>query len=159
MALSGRHHAAVSQELAADGLDQPAAVAIASPCLYIAVKLRVAVITTQRPAEIVHDDRISVERGKVIAVGLLPDTKAQSFGFYVHVRRRSAQQEAFAQRIARIDEELMAPGEKRTAANLGYNRLVRAEGPRLGPSAVEGLADIALDLDDLVHADLPAGVV
>jgi hypothetical protein len=29
----GRHNAAVSQELAADGLDKPTAVAIASPCL------------------------------------------------------------------------------------------------------------------------------
>src|SRR5439155_19524881 len=46
MVRSDGHNAAVSQELAADGLDQPAAVAIVSPCLYVAVKLRVAVSTT-----------------------------------------------------------------------------------------------------------------
>src|SRR5262249_33159708 len=87
MTARGRHHAAVSQELAADGLDQPATVAVAFPCHSIPVKLRVAVITTQRPAEILHDGRISVECGKVPAVGLLPDAKAQSFGFYVHAHR------------------------------------------------------------------------
>src|SRR5262245_5405740 len=89
MILLSWHHAAVPHERAADGLDQPATVAMASPCLQVAVKLRVAVITTQRPAEIVHDERIRVECRKVVAVGLLPDAKAQSFGFYVHGDRYS----------------------------------------------------------------------
>ena len=76
MIVPDRHDTAVSQEFAVDGLDQPAAIAVAFVRLQVAIKLRVAVTTIQRPAEIPHYDGISVERGKVVAVGVLPSSKA-----------------------------------------------------------------------------------
>ena len=52
MIVRDRHDTAVSQEFAVDGLDQPAAIAVAFVRLQVAIKLRVAVTTIQRPAEI-----------------------------------------------------------------------------------------------------------